>query len=161
MRISFLATSSPVAVQQPGAPPRMANPVYDGINDKGQRSRSPVARPSSRRGRDDHLNMRSQLWRSDSSWVKVNADTADYFQTRASCTSPATSPSSTRAAPPSPPTRRTSTPSRCILSARRAGDGVGPTGSLLATGFEIMDKGDHIRFGDKDRVSVHIDKSGK
>ncbi len=82
MRVSFLATSTPVAQQQkPGAPPRMENPVYDGINAKGQPFKVTGTEAIQQApGEMVVLNMRGQLWRSDSSWVKLSADTADYFQ---------------------------------------------------------------------------------
>lgn len=161
LRVSFLAAPSQMA-QQAGVSPEMAHPVYDGVDDHGQKYS--VTGSVAIQQTPTYIilkDMRSELQRTDGSTIKISADRADYMQDKdllqlsgnVTVVDQGGYTFTTNAA-----TVETKT---SHIWGKDEVTGIGPSGTLLATGFEIKDNGNSIHFGGKDRVNLHLDGGKK
>lgn len=160
VRVSFIGTQEGKALGAGGAAPTMSTPVYEGTDEKGQQYY--VTGDRAIQGENGLIiieNVKGTLTTASGSKVNLSATKAEYYQTQARIeligdvnvlhdsgyhfvTPTATVDTNTM-----------------YVHGKQEVSGTGPMGNLLATGFEIVDNGSQVRFGQTGRVNVVIDQA--
>jgi lipopolysaccharide export system protein LptC len=160
MRISFISTGDTKGKGETAASPTMNSPVYEGTDNSGQpfkitASRAVQVSPELVKVE----NVEGQLLLKNDNFASLTADMAEYRQEKHSIDLIG----NVRVVHGNgytfeTPSARIDTETQDVDGTEQV-TGEGPTGNLLATGFQIRENGSIIRFGGVGRVNVHIDRT--
>lgn len=158
MRVSFAVTENADGTRV--VSPVMKNPNYQGVDKKGQRYRVTALEAVQRTPVIiDMKNVQADMFASDQSWLTMTADRAE-FHDDTKYLYLVGNVTMYHDAGYSFVTERAVVDTN---TSQAAGDkqvsGQGPMGNLLATGFEIRDNGNIIKFGGQGRVTMELVKA--
>lgn len=158
VRISFIGTETKDGGMS--ISPVMNNPVYEGTDKKGGRFKVTGGRAIQQSAELIIIEkVEGQLLTKNQSWVSLTADRADYEQAKNSLILTGNVILIHDAGYSfTTPQAMINTETMAVYGNQQI-RGDGPMGNLLATGFEIRDNGNRIRFGGTGRVNVHLEKS--
>jgi lipopolysaccharide export system protein LptC len=160
VRVSFVVTENPDGTR--AISPVMKNPRYQGADKKGQKYTVTALQAVQRTPEIvDMEKVQADMFLTDESWLSLTADKAEFHDDTkllyllgnvtifhdggySFVTDRAVVDINTSQA-----------------AGDRAVSGQGPMGNLLATGFEISDNGNIIKFGGQGRVTMELVKAGK
>jgi lipopolysaccharide export system protein LptC len=144
----------------PTSKPVMQNPNYQGIDNKGQNYTVTALRAIQESDSKVLLEaVKAELFLQDQSWMSLSAARAEFLQDSKLLTLlGGVKLQHDGGFTVNTPTARIDT-NTSIASGEAQVVAEGPMGKLLATGFEIRDNGDYMKFGLKGRVNVQIKRS--
>lgn len=160
VRVSFIGTAEIPKNGGTGASPVMNSPVYEGTDASGQQYHI-TGKRAIQQSNDLIVveQVQGQLTTKSNSTIQLTADRADYYQTQNRMELTGNIHVTHSNGYTFETSRATVDTKTMHVIGKEAVSGHGPTGNLLATGFEIIDNGAKVRFGDSGRVNVTIDKT--
>lgn len=159
MRISF--TSVETKDGGTAIAPVMENPVYEGTDKKGQRFKVTGLRAIQQSADLTVIEKpEGQLLTNSQSWISLSADRADYEQGKNHLLLTGNVSLLHDQGYTFVTERAWINTATMVIQGDQEISGAGPMGTLLATGFQILDNGNRILFfGGPTRVKVHLEKS--
>jgi lipopolysaccharide export system protein LptC len=162
IRVSFVDTGDNPAAK--ASSPIMTNPEYHGIDTKGEQYRVNGARAVQVTPTLIALEkVEAQLVTTQGGWRSLTADRGEYHQdTKLLVLIGNVTVIDDQGYSFTTEKANVETAKNLHITGDQPVSGVGPTGNLLASGFEIMDSGAHMIFvGGAEQVHLHIDRKQK